>query len=145
LDIKFLLVPPLSCFDILSLFGIRTFVDFYQPPLSFNFGGPLSISVLGISLVLGVGEIKRHIEAKRASRSPPMLYKLSFFLSLFLIAFGVGIGGYLNPSSYTTFISNLPYLGAGILVVFLTAFIVLKIYSSKSISRMKKGDEAYAV
>ena len=63
---------------ILSLLGVRTFIDFYQPQLSFNFVGPLSISVLGISLVLGVGETKRHIEAKRASRSPPMLYKLSF-------------------------------------------------------------------
>jgi hypothetical protein len=130
---------------ILSLFGVRTFIDFYQPQLSFNFAGPLAISVLGISLVLGVGEIKRHIEAKRASRSPPMLYKFSLFFSLSLIAFGVGIGGYLNPSSYTTFTSNLPYLGAGILVAFLTAFIVLKIYSSRSISRMRSGHDAYAV
>ena len=95
---------------LLSVFGVRTFIDFNNPQFSFNFIGPLSIGVLGISLVLGVGEIKRHREAKRASRSPPMLYKLSFFFSLSLIAFGVGLGAYLNQSSNLTFTSNLPYL-----------------------------------
>jgi len=129
----------------LSVFGVRTFIDFYQPQFSLNFIGPLSISVLGISLVLSVGEIKRHIEAKGPSRSPPTLWKLSFFLSNFLIAFGAGLGAYLNPSSYNTVTSNLPYLAAGILVVFLTAFIVLKIYSSRSIARMRKGHDPYAL
>jgi len=130
---------------LLSVFGVRTFIDFYQPQFSFNFIGPLSIGVLGTSLVLGVGEIKRHREAKRASRAPPMLYKLSFFLSLSLIAFGVGLGAYLNPSSYITSASDLPYVAAGILVVFLTAFIVLRIYSSRSIARMRNGHDPYAV
>jgi hypothetical protein len=130
---------------LLSVFGIRNFIDFYQPQFSFSLIGPLSISVLGISLFLGVGEIKRHRETKRASRPPPMLYKLSFFLSLSLIAFGVGLGAYLNPSSYITFTSNLPYLAAGMLVLFLTAFIVLKIYSSKSVARMRNGHDPYAV
>jgi cytochrome c biogenesis protein CcdA len=100
---------------------------------------------LGTSLVLGVGEIKRHIEAKRASRAPPMLYKLSFFLSISLIVFGVGLGAYLNPSSTTTFASNIPYMIAGVLVVFLTALILLRIYSSKSIARMRNGQDPYAV
>jgi hypothetical protein len=130
---------------LLSVFGVRAFIDFYQPQFSFNFIGPLSISVLGTSLVLGVGEMKRHIEAKRTSRAPPMLYKLSFFLSMSLIAFGVGLGAYLNPSSYVTFASNLPYLAAGILTVFLTACILLRIYSSKSIARMRNGHDPYAV
>ena len=130
---------------LLSVFGIRTFIDFYTPKLSFNFIGPLSFGVLGISLVLGVGEIKRRLEAKRPSRTPPILYKLSFFFSLSLIAFGVGLGGYLNPGSYTAFAGNLPYLAAGVLVVFLTALIILKIYSSRSISRMRKGNDAYAI
>jgi hypothetical protein len=130
---------------LLSVFGVRTFIDFYQPPFSFNFIGPLSIGVLGISLVLGVGETKRRIEAKRASRAPPMLWKLSFFLSNFLIALGVGLGAYLNPSSYNAFAGNFPYLAAGVMVVFLTAFIMLKIYSSKSIARMRKDHDPYAL
>ena len=130
---------------LLSVVGARTFIDCHQPHLNFNFIIPLSISALGISLVLGVGEIKRRIEAKRASRAPPMLYKLSYFLSLSLIAFGLGLGAYLNPSSFTTFASNLPYLAAGLLVVFLTAFIVLKIYSSRAIARMRNGHDPYAV
>jgi hypothetical protein len=130
---------------LLSVFGIRTFINFYQPQLNFNFVGPLAISVLGISLVLGIGETKRHIEAKRTSRSPPILWKISFFFSLSLIVFGVGLAGYLNPSLYNTFADNLPYLAAGILLVLLTAFIVLKIYSGRSLSSMRKGNDAYAV
>jgi len=130
---------------LLSVFGVRTFIDFTQPQFGFNFIGPLSIGVLGISLVLGVGETKRHIEAKKASRAPPILWKLSFFVSNFLIALGVGLGAYLNPGSDTTFAGNLPYLAAGILVVFLTAFIVLKIYSSRSIARMRKDHDPYAL
>jgi hypothetical protein len=130
---------------LLSVFGIRTFINFYQPQLNFNFVGPLAISVLGISLVLGIGETKRHIEAKRTSRSPPILWKLTFFFSLSLIVFGVGLAGYLNPSLYNTFADNLPYLAAGILLVLLTAFIVLKIYSGRSLSSMRKGNDAYAV
>jgi hypothetical protein len=130
---------------LLSVFGIRAFIVFYQSQFSFSHIGPLFIGALGVSLVLGVGEIKRHIEAKRASRSPPKLYKLSFFVSLSLIAFGVGLGAYLNPSSYNTFINNLPYLAAGILILFLTAFILLKIYSSKSATRIRNGHDPYAV
>jgi len=130
---------------LLSVLGVRTFIDFYQPEFSFSFIGPLSIGILGISLVLGIGETKRHIEAKRVSRAPPTLWKLSFFLSNFLIAFGVGLGTYLNPSSYVTLASNLPYLAAGLLVIFLAAFGVLKIYSSRSIARMRNGHDPYAV
>jgi hypothetical protein len=130
---------------LLSVFGVRAFIDFYHPQLSFSFIVPLFIGALGISLVLGVGEMKRHIEAKKASRTPPALWKLSFFLSNFLIAFGVVLGSYLNPGSYTTFVGNLPYLAAGILVVFLTAYIVLRIYSSRSIARMRNGHDPYAL
>ena len=130
---------------LLSVFGIRTFIDFYQPPYSFNFLEPVFFGVLGISLVLGVGEIKRHLEAKRPSRAPPILYKLSFLFSLSLIAFGVALGAYLNPGSSGAFADNLPYLAAGILVVFVTAFVILKVFSSRSLSSMRKGNDAYAV
>ena len=130
---------------LLSVFGVRTFIDFHALHLDFNFIVPLSIGILGISLVLGVGEIKRRREAKRASPAPPMLYDLSYFLSLSLIAFGIGLGAYLNPSSFTSFASNLPYLAGGILVVFLTAFIVLEIYSSKSSARMRNGGDPYSL
>jgi len=94
---------------------------------------------------MGIGERKRQIEAKRASRAPPILWKLSFFISISLIAIGIGLGAYLNPGSYVAFTSNLPYLAAGILVLFLTGFILLKIYSSKSAARMRNGHDPYAV
>jgi hypothetical protein len=130
---------------LLSVLGVRTFIDSNQLNWDINFIVPFFISSLGVSLVLGIGEIKRKIEAKRASRAPPILWKLSYFLSLSLIASGVVLGAYLNPGSYTAFASNLPYLAAGILLVFLIAFIVLKIFSSRSIARMRNGQPPYAV
>jgi hypothetical protein len=130
---------------LLTVLGVRTFIDLYQPKLSLSFFVPLFIGVLGTSMVLGVGEVKRHIEAKRASRAPPVLWKLSFLLSLSLMALGVVLGAYLNPSSFGTFLSNLPYLAAAVLVVFLTAFVVLRIFSYRSIARMRNGHEPYAV
>jgi hypothetical protein len=143
-----ILVGPASLLlfmALLTVFGFKTFIDFYQPKLGINFWAPCIIGVLGMSLVLGVGEVKRHIEAKRASRAPPILWKLSFLLSLSLMAFGVGLGAYLNPNSFSTLASNLPYLGAGVLVVFLVAFFVLRIFSSRAIARMMKGNDPYAV
>jgi len=128
---------------ILSVFGERVLIDFYNPQFSFNFILPLFLGVLGISLVLGVGEIKRHREAKRASRSPPMLYKLSFFFSLCLIVCGMGLGAYLNQGSTLTFTSNIPYLTGGILIVSLVALIVLAVYSLKSNTKMRNGHDPY--
>jgi hypothetical protein len=130
---------------LLSVFGFKTFIDFYQPKLGINFWAPCIIGVLGMSLVLGVGEVKRHIEAKRASRAPPILWKLSFLLSLSLMASVVGLGAYLNPNSFSTLASNLPYLTAGILIVFLVAFVVLRIFSSRAVARMLQGHDPYAV
>ena len=129
---------------LLSVFRVRAFIDFNNTQFSSNFILPLSIGVLGIALVLGIGEIKRHREAKRASRSPPMLYKLSFVFSLSLIVCGVALGAYLNQGSNLTFTSNLPYLAGGTLIVFLVAFIVLAVYSSKSSTRMRNGQDPYA-
>ena len=128
-----------------SEFGGNIFIDFNQPQFSFNFFTPLFISILGTSLVMGIGEAKRHLEAKRPSRTPPILYKLSFFLSLSLIIFGVVLGAYLNPGSINNFLNNLPYLAAGIVLVLFIAYIVLSIFSSRSIVRMKNGEDPYAV
>jgi hypothetical protein len=130
---------------LLSVLGVKTFIDFSQLNWDFSFIVPLAISSLGVSLVLVIGETKRKIEAKRASRAPPILWKLSYFLSLSLIAFGVGLGAYLNPGSYTAFASNLPYLAGGILLVFLIALVVLKIFSLRSVTRMRNGHDPYAV
>jgi hypothetical protein len=129
----------------LSEFGVRNFIDLSSNAISLSSSGPLIIGSLGVALVLVIGEIKRHSEAKKASRSPPMLFKITYFLSLSLIAIGIILGAYLNPSSISAFLGNLPYLIAGVLVVFSVAFIVLKIYSHKSTTRMRNGGQPYSV
>ncbi|MGD0804834.1 MAG: metal-dependent hydrolase [Candidatus Bathyarchaeia archaeon] len=131
--------------NILTVLGVRTFIDFYQPPISFNFIVPLFVGVLGTSLVFGVGEYKRHMEKKKASQSESTLWKLSFLISISLMVSGVVLGAYLNPGSFGTFANNLPYFAAGILIVFLTAYTVLRIFSSRAIARMRRGLDPYAV
>ena len=128
----------------ISKLGIRNFIDFTNviTPTSYV---PLVIGSLGVLLVLFVGEIMRHKEAKRASRVPPLLYKMAYLLSLSLIAIGIILGAYLNPGSMIVFVSNLPYLVAGILVVFSVAVVVLKVYSRKSTTRMRNGGHPYSV
>jgi hypothetical protein len=136
----FILLMSLS-----SEFGGKVFIDFNKAQFNFNFIAPLFLSILGTALVMGIGEVKRHLEAKRPSRTPPILYKLSFLLSIFLILSGVVLGAYLNPLPLNEFMNNLLYLAVGIGTVFFTAFILLKIFSSRSVLRMKNGHDPYAV
>ena len=128
----------------LSKLGIRNFIDFTNPIVPSS-SVPLVIGSLGVLLVLLVGEIMRHREAKRTSRDPPMLYKLAYLLSLSLIAFGIILGAYLNPGAIAVFDSSLPYLLVGILVVFSVAVVVLKIYARKSTTRMRNGGHPYSI
>ena len=130
---------------VLSKFGVRDFIDLSSNPIGLDSSAPLFIGSSGVFLVLVLGEIKRHREAKRASRNPSTMYKISYILSLSLIAIGIILGADLNPSSVITFYSNLPYIIAGIVVVFSVAFIVLKIYSRKSVERMRNGGHPYSV
>jgi len=124
--------------------GIRV-IDFSPPPLTLNDTIPLLVGSSGIVLVLGVGELKRRSEAKKDSRTPPFLWKVSFFLSLSLIAIGIILGAYFNQGFLIAFVRILPYVAAGILTVLLAAFVLLKIYSMKSLAREKKGGDPFAI
>lgn len=130
---------------ILSKLGIRNFINFGAPPLNYASSVPIIIGAVGVISVLVTGEIKRHREAKKASSGPSTIYKLIYTLSLSLIATGIILGAYLNPSSITAFAGILPYIIAGILVVFAVAYIVLKIYSRKSEARINEDGHPYSV
>ena len=130
---------------ILSKLGIRNFINFGAPPLNYTASIPIIIGSMGVLSVLVTGEIKRHREAKKASSGPSIIYKLIYTLSLSLIATGIILGAYLNPGSIIAFASNLPYIIAGILVVFSVAFLVLKIYSRKSEVRIKEDGHPYSI
>jgi hypothetical protein len=130
---------------VLSKLGVRNFIDFGAPPLNYTSYIPLFIGSLGVLSVLVIGEIKRHREAKKASSGPSLVYKLTYALSLSLIAIGIILGAYLNPSSIVEFANRVPYIILGILVVFSCAFIMLRIYSQKSEVRMRSGGDPYSV
>jgi len=126
-------------------FGGVRIIDFSSPLIIGNETIPLLVGALGIILVLSIGELSRLSEAKKVSRTPPFLWQVSFLLSLSLIALGIVLGAYFNPGPLTGFERNLPFIGAGVLTVLLVAVFLLKIYSMKSLARMKKGDHPYAI
>ena len=130
---------------ILTVIGAKSFIVLDSGELSYKTAEPLFIGASGILLVLVIGEIKRHRDANRASRSPPLLYKVSYTFSLSLIGIGVFLGAYYDPVSVVKFEHDLPYLMAGILIVLLVALIVLRIYSSKSSVRMTKDQLPYEI
>ncbi|MHB8566818.1 MAG: metal-dependent hydrolase [Nitrososphaerales archaeon] len=129
----------------LSEFGVRNLIDLSPKALSLSSSVPLFIGSFGVLLVLVTGEIKRYREAKKASHNPTMLNKISYLLSLSLIAIGIFLGAYLNPSSIIVFASKLPYIIAGTLVVFTVAYVTLKIYSHKSATRIRNEGHPYSV
>lgn len=130
---------------LISKFGGVRLIDLNPPPLRSSETIPLLVASFGIVSVLGIGELKRRSEAKKNSQTPPFLWKVSFSLSLSLIALGVILGAYYNLGSFVAFESILPLMTAGILVVLFIAFSLLKIYSKKSLAREKKQGEPYAI
>jgi len=135
----------LALLVLISVYGGIRVIDFSSPLIIDNETVPLLVGALGIILVLSIGELGRRSEAKKVSRTPPFLWKLSFFLSLSLIALGIILGAYLNPGLLTGFEVKLLYIGAGVVTVFFVAFVLLKIYSMRSLARIKKGDHPKAI
>jgi hypothetical protein len=135
----------LALLVLISVYGGVRVIDFSSPLVVDNETISLLVGSLGIFLVLSIGELSRLSEAKKVSRTPPFLWQASFLLSLSLIALGIILGAYFNPGLLGAFERNLPYVGAGALTVFLVAFLLLKIYSMKSLARMRKGDHPKAV
>jgi hypothetical protein len=135
----------LALLVLISIFGSIRVIDFSSPLIIENETIPLLVGLLGVILVLSIGELSRLSEAKKVSRTPPFLWKVGFFLSLSLVALGIILGAYFNQGLLTGFERNLPYISAGGLTVLLVAFFMLEIYSRKSLARMKKGDHPSAI
>jgi hypothetical protein len=114
---------------LFSLLGIHEFIDLTIRPIDLAFYLPLLLGAVGIIVNFIGGEIDR----KKLARNfePYRLYKFLFYLSTGAMIFAVALGGVMNPNIVISMLSMIPYLAAGVALVFLVSFIILKTYSSK--------------
>jgi hypothetical protein len=114
---------------ISSALGLQRFVDITALPVNPSFYLPFWIGVLGVALSFVEGELGR----KQLIRSfkPDRIYKVLFYLSIGIMIFAVILGGIMNPQVVLLDVSGIPYIAAGVALVVVIAFVLLKIRSSE--------------
>jgi hypothetical protein len=125
-------IGSVALFLLLLLFsalGFRQFIDITIRPLSLPFYVPFTLGVAGVLMNFLVGEIDR--KKLRKNFKPDREYKALFYISAGIIVLSVVLGGVMNPQIVISTVSNVPYIAAGIAVVALVAFVLLKVKSSR--------------
>jgi hypothetical protein len=114
---------------VFSVLGFYRFIDITIRPIDLNFYLPLLIGTAGIMVNFVGGEIDRQKLAKNFK--PYSLYKFLFYLSIGVMIFAVALGAIMNKQIVISTLSRIPYIAAGIVLVFFVSFILLKTNSSK--------------
>jgi hypothetical protein len=114
---------------LFSALGFYRFIDLTIPPIDLPFDLPLAIGAFGIILNFIGGEIDRKHLAKNFKPDP--IYKALFYLSIVIMVLAVVLGGIMNLQNVIATLSKFPYIAAGIAIVFLVSFVMLKASSSK--------------
>jgi hypothetical protein len=97
--------------------------------LSLSFYLPFILGVAGVLTNFLVGEIDR--KKLRKNFKPDREYKTLFYVSTGIIVLSVILAGVMNPQVVISTASGIPYIAAGIGVVALVSFILLRVRSSK--------------
>ncbi len=114
---------------LFSALGLYRFIDLTIRPIDLPFALPVVVGGFGIILNFIGGEVDRKHLAKNFKPDP--IYKSLFYLSIVIMILAVVLGGIMNPQSVILTISKIPYIAAGIAIVFFVSFVTLKISSSK--------------
>ena len=114
---------------LFSFLGFHQFIDTTIRSIDLAFYLPLLIGAAGIGVNFIGGEIDRKKLAKNYKGYS--LYKFLFYVSIGDMIFAVGLGAAMNPQIVISTIGTFPYIAAGLVLVLLVSFILLKTYSSK--------------
>src|SRR4029077_6097909 len=114
---------------LFSVLGFYQFVDLTIHSFDITFYLPLLIGTAGIMVNFVGGETDRKKLAKNFK--PLSLYKFLFYLSTGVMIFAVALGAIMNKQIVFSTASKIPYIAAGIVIVFLVSFVLLKTNSSK--------------
>ncbi len=114
---------------LFSVLGFHQFIDLAILPSGPAFYLPLLLGAAGIIVNFVGGEIDRKKLAKNFK--PDHLYKFFFYLSTGDMILAVALGAIMNPEIVISTMRMIPYIAAGVALVFLVSFVILKIYSAK--------------
>jgi hypothetical protein len=112
-----------------SALGFQKFIDITIRPIEPSFDFPFWIGVLGVGLSFVEGELGRKQLIKKFK--PDRIYQALFYVSIGTMIFAVILGAILNPQVVLSTAGKIPYIAAGIGLVTLVSFVLLKIRSSK--------------
>jgi hypothetical protein len=119
-----------------SALGLRQFIDMQfigivigQRPMNLPFAIPFAIGAAGVIMNFVGGELDRKQLLKKFK--PDRIYRVTFYSSIGIMIFAVVLGGIMNPQVVLSDVSEIPYIAAGVALVVLIAFVLLKIRSSK--------------
>jgi len=109
--------------------GFQKFIDLNPSQIDSSFYVPFWIGVLGVGLSFVEGELGRKQLIKKFK--PDRIYQALFYVSIGIMIFAVILGATMNPQIVLSTASMIPYIAAGIALVILVSFAMLKIRSSK--------------
>jgi len=109
--------------------GFQKFIDLNPSQIDSSFYIPFWIGVLGVGLSFVEGELGRKQLIKKFK--PDRIYQALFYVSIGIMIFAVILGATMNPQIVLSTARMIPYIAAGIALVILVSFAMLKIRSSK--------------
>ena len=112
-----------------SAVGLQQFIDLSEHPLDLPFVIPFVIGAAGIVMNFVGGELDRKELLKKYKSDT--INRVLFDFSIGIMIFALILGGIMNPQIVLSTVGEVPYIAAGIALVILVAFVLLKIRSSK--------------
>jgi len=113
---------------LFSALGVHRFIDLNFHSLGLPFTLPLLVGAIGGLILFVGGEIDRSKQAH--SDRLDKTYKALFFLSAGILVFSIVLGAVMNPQVAMSTLSELPYIAAGMVLLVVVSFVVLKVKSS---------------
>jgi hypothetical protein len=120
---------------LFSALGIHQFVDLSFHPLSLSVTVPLLVGAIGGLAIFVGGEIDR--KKKAHDDNLDRTYKAVFFLSAGALVFSIILGAVMNPQVAVATLSELPYIAAGMALLGVVSFAILK---AKSLAPLPTDD-----
>jgi len=125
---------------LFSVLGFHQFIDlsFVEHPFNLSFDVPFIVAAAGVLMNFVVGEVDRKKLIK--SFQPDKEYKALFYISIGIMVSSVVLGVIMNPQAVLSTISMFPYIAAGIALMALVAFVLLKVKTSRPLPTDNKSD-----
>jgi hypothetical protein len=123
-----------------SALGLHQFIDLSEDQINVQFAVPFVIAAAGVVMNFVGGELDRKQLLKKFK--PDTIYRVLFYSSVGIMILAVILGGIMNPQVVFSVFSEIPYIAAGIALVILIAFVLLKTRSSKPLPTDPKIEPA---